>query len=372
MLTKMNNRLFKRNYLFFEEKKIILIFFFTIFFSLNVQVAKSNPILKGGISTVIKKGEELKINFSTPVDYSFSLPGDSVSVYLSEDVDLGNNTFIPKGSKLNGQLTKIVYPKRLGLDGYYEINLNELITPDNKRIPVYANISTNSQKNYEKAAKILTYDSALIAYGTVHGAIAGLQIGGIPLAISSYGISVLSGAGIGTTGGIIGSLIRKGDIQTTSSQEPVRITLNEDLHIFGDLTDFKNSKVVLSGENKEEQFRGFRFYESIKEEDIGIRVDSITKKKDKTYGRLLTLDLYIKNNSDKKLSLSNIVLIDKEIPIYPDLIFSGINVLENIDPMGELSTTLTFLVKDFKANYRLALIDPLDSKKIVSIPIDKK
>ena len=185
---------------------ICLIINLLTFLSFLQLEAQAQEVLKGGVSEVIGKGQTLEINLSTPINFYFSQSGDKVAAFLREDILIGEKLFIPKGSRLEGIITEIKKPKKFGQDGAFEIDFNEIITPDGLTVPMYASCSTDTTGKAEKVADILSYDAALIAYGGLNGAIAGLQYGGIPLALTSHGLSVLAGGALGTGAGIIGSI----------------------------------------------------------------------------------------------------------------------------------------------------------------------
>lgn len=335
------------------------------------QNAYSQTVLKGKISTVIKKGEVLKINIKTPINFYFSLPGDKVTAIIPNEIKIGEYFYIPKGSNVEGIITEIKKPERFGQGGAFEIDFTKIITPENISIPIHASISTDTTTVTEKFTKTLTYDSALITYGTLHGALAGIQYGGIPLAVSSHGISVLTGAGVGTTFGIIGSVVRKGEIPTASIIKPVEVLLKSNFNIFGDLPEMPQKTTE---EKSDKEYTGFRFSPPFKKDDLKIEIKKVEKKQSKTLGEYLSVNFIISNSSNKNFNLSNLALINKtnnEDVIYADIILSGIELLKSVKPSESLNSSLAFIVSK-KENYDLVIIDPLDNKEIVRIPLKEK
>ena len=249
---------------------VINLLAFLSFLQLPVQ---AQEVLKGGVSEVIGKGQTLEINLSTPINFYFSQSGDKVAAFLREDILIGDKLFIPKGSRLEGIITEIKKPKKFGQDGAFEIDFNEIVTPDGLTIPMYASCSTDTVGKAEKVAEILSYDAALITYGSFHGFLAGIQYGGVPLAISSHGISLLAGAGVGAGAGAIGSVVRKGKIPTAISCIPLKIVLNSGLFIFGELPRLEEAcrgkSMCLPGsqETGKEEYKGFRFLNDDGSED---------------------------------------------------------------------------------------------------------
>lgn len=343
---------------------VLLYIFFISSFHIKVY---SQTVLKGGIRTVVEHGQTIEINLSTPINYYYSQTGDNVAAYTTEDIFIGENTFIPKGSRLEGLITKIIKPKHFGQNGAFEIDFNEIVTEENIHIPIYASVTTDTSSRVEKIASILTYDSALVAYGTFHGALAGIQYGGIPLAITSHGISVLAGAGVGLGAGIAGSVARKGKVPNVLTQINIPVVLKSDLVLLGDLPSIKK-------EAQKEEYKGFRFFPQVKNEEIKIQINEIKKEHSNLYGNYIIVNFNLKNNSNKSVSFSDFILVDKNKneTLHSDLFLTGTEALKTIKPFEEANGSLTFLISGNKDNYLLTVVDPLDGDKIVEIPLKDK
>lgn len=337
-------------------------------------VSLSQPLLKGGINVAVQKGYELELNLSTPINFYYSQTGDKVAGFIKKDIDLGNDFVIPAGSRIEGIITEVKKPKRFGQDGAFYIDINEIVTPENVSIPVYGSISTETSSKSEKVAEILSYDAALIAYGGLNGFIGSIQYGGIPLAVASHGISLLAGTGIGAGAGVIGSIGRKGKIPTAITGQPIKVALNTDLYILGDLPKIDKEARKQRDKEKAAEYKGFRFFESVKEEDVDLTIKKITKNHSEAYGDYITLEFTLKNNSKNTISLSDFALTDESSSeqIHPDLFLSGTETLKRVDSSHELTTSLSFLIrkKEIK-NYYLALIDPLDRGIIIKVALNK-
>ncbi len=354
-----------------------LFFIFTLDFSCHkVLSQESLPVLKGGLTTVIQKGEIINVHLSTPLNFYFSQSGDKVACFTNEDIILGEKSYIPKGSRIEGIITNIKEPKGFGQNGSFEIRFNEIVTPENISIPISATVSSDIQSSSEKAAEILSYDTALIAYGTAHGLIAGVQYGGIPLAIASHGISLLAGAGIGAGAGIIGSAVRKGKLPTVITGSNTLLSLKSDLIVLGELPKIELSRGLSKQAQKEEkeQFKGFRFFPRINKNEIKLSILKIQKEHSKTFGDYLVIEIKIKNDSQESISFTDIVLINNKDSnlLHADLFLTGTRALESIKPLDEKSTSLAFTINEKNKkleNYSLAIIDPLDGGEILRIPV---
>ncbi len=351
---------------------IILYIYFLHFMYMPVF---SQAVLKGGVTALIEKGQNIKISFNTPVNFYFSNVGDNVVVFLQEDTVVESKVYISKGSRVEGIISSINEPGVLGKDGSFEIEFNKIVTPDGISIPVVASCSTDTKTISEKVASIVSYDAALVAYGGAHGLIAGLQYGGIPLAVASHGISLLAGAGAGLGAGIIGSITRKGQIPTIANSSVTNIVLKSDLYILGELPQLIKNQKSEEIENKEKEYKGFRFFPETKSEDIELVINSIKKEHSKKYGDYVILEIKIKNNSNKSISLSDIVLQSNSTneTLHADIFLTGNEALRAIKQQEEVITSLTFLVKHNEVKeYYLALVDPLDQKEILRVSLRKK
>ncbi len=333
----------------------------------------SRTLLKGGITTIVRKGENLELNIHTPLNLYYSQIGDKIAGFISHDIPVSEDFLIPKGSKVEGILTAIKKPKKFGQDGAFEISFNELVLPDGTLIPVYGTVTTDVKKTEEKIASIVTYDTALIAYGGFHGAIAGIQYGGIPLAIASHGISVLAGAGAGAATGVIGSIRRKGLIPETRLFSVLPLKFKTNFSLLGDIPETKN--IVHEKPPEGEDYKGFRFYPSLNKEDIKIELTNITGNYSEIYGNYLVLQFNLENKSERSISLSNIAVVDSDEPevlIHPDVFLSGTESFKSVKPYEQIVTTLAFLTRGKKPkpdNYSLVVVDSLDKNEILRIPL---
>ncbi|OGI20956.1 MAG: hypothetical protein A3B68_08590 [Candidatus Melainabacteria bacterium RIFCSPHIGHO2_02_FULL_34_12] len=332
--------------------------------------ANSQTLLKGGVRTVIQKGQVLEINLSTPINFYFSQEGDKVAAFLREDIVIGKNFYIPKGSRLDGIVTAVNQPKNFGRDGSFEIDFNEIITPGGQTIPIYASVSTDISKSLEKVADILTYDAALVAYGSVHGLVAGLQYGGIPLAVASHGISLLAGSSVGAGAGVIGSAVRKGKIPRVLNSINIPVTLKNDFYVFGETP----AVVADTRPAQENEYKGFRFFRPIEKNEINLLISKINNKHSKTYGDYVIVEFKIQNNSKNPISLSDFILINKKNDevLHADLLLSGNDALKIIYPSTELNASLAFIASYNEKDFLLALLDSLDRSEVLKIPLKEQ
>ncbi len=345
---------------------IYIFFFLTSFFFLET---KSQILLKGGVQTFLEKGKQIEINLITPLNFYFNNVGDEIQGILEEDIKVGGNVILSRGSKILGVVSKINEPGRFGADGSIEVELNEIIISENERIPIQARISTDTKTVLEKSANILTYDSALISYGAFNGALAGIQYGGIPLAVTSHGASVLAGAGVGAGAGLIGSIKRKGNIPTNSIGKATPFILKSNLYILGDLKQVASASPFEEDSSKE--YKGFRFNPLPNKEDIEIVLKEVKKFHDKNYGNAVKVQFELKNKSSKSISVSDLRLltVKKKSILNPDVILSGSEVFKSIKPGTSFNSSLVFLINSKKEDYYLVLVDPFDMQEVLRVEL---
>ena len=355
-------------------KKKALIFALLIVFILTLSCdhgVHSKTLLKGGIRTIAKKGESINVKLKSYLNFYFSRVGDKVVCFIDDDIQIDSDTFIPKGSRVEGIITNIEKPKSFGRDGSFKIDFNEIVTPENISIPINASVTTDTKKSSEKIASILTYDAALISYGTFHGALGSIQYGGIPLAVASHGISLLAGAGIGAGAGIVGSAVRKGKLPTAIYGQQLPLVLNSDMYLLGDITLLRTPSHLGTSAPTHLEYEGFRFNQPLRKSELELTVLNTNKEHSKTYGNYVILDLEIINKSNKQISSTDIVLINMENKeqIHADLFLSGTKALNVIKPQNKTNTSLAFLISDDLDGYELAIVDSLNGKEIVRVPL---
>ena len=163
--------------------------------------------------------------------------------------------------------------------------------------------------------------------------------------------------------------MRKGKIPTAITGIPAKIVLKSDLYVFGDLPVIKKEAKEIT-----EEYKGFRFYPAIKEEEIELVINNLKKEHSEIYGSYIVLDFSLKNNSQKTLNIFDLVLVDKSgfEKIHPDLLLSKTKVLRSVKPNEEINGSLAFLISSKIDEYSLTVVDPLDRTMVVKIPLKGK
>lgn len=324
--------------------------------------------LKGGISTTqspflygsvesIPAGTQVHLTLMGNLNSELNQKGDEVLARLAMDVKDGEKVLLPDGWFAHGFVVDVASQRRLGRDGYVEIEFDSLISPDgNYEISFPAKLSTRDNKLHA-LAKTLAIDAGYVTMGAAGGAILSAQLTGIPLAVMTQGYSVAAGAGVGAGLGAIGALKRKGKIASFYPGDELKLTIDEPLTIPGLNRD------ALAGPAPGKTI-----------EDLHIVVNRASFGKD-PYGdsrsRLLTLDLKVDNRSNKEYSYFDLAVVsDHNQRYYPSLL-SGLNTWKKkVQSHSCQEATISFSVDSPKRRYWIVLLDRTDRRELARVPIN--
>ena len=98
-------------------------------------------IFTGKTETLDKKNV-IEMTVSQVLDASYSIEGDEFFATITSDVVGDKGVILPKGTIAHGTIVEKGEAKRLGRNGYIELSFDELITPDNRTIPIEGKMST--------------------------------------------------------------------------------------------------------------------------------------------------------------------------------------------------------------------------------------
>src|SRR5277367_2239407 len=174
-----------------------------------------SPLLLGTVQT-IPPGTKIDLKIRGDLNSEIAQKGDEIWAQVSTNIENGQRVFVPGGWVVHGHVTDAGSPHRNGRAGYVEVQFDKLIRPDadpSKQIelPFETKFSTHDKK-LTAVTKVLMHDARFATVGAYGGALLAFQLGGIPAAISTYGIDIGVGAGIGAGIGLYGAWKKKGDI----------------------------------------------------------------------------------------------------------------------------------------------------------------
>lgn len=354
------------------KKKIIAIFILLgISFSDGLLMVQAQEPFKGYIEETDVKNKEndkiftkekerlegnkvVELTVSQVLAGTTSVEGDEFFAEVSEDVLAGSGVLLPKGTVAHGIIRNIVDPKRMGRDGYIELSFDYLITPDGREIPIQGDM-TSKLHPAKSVAKVAGENIAYTAVGGVTGAMAALEIAGIPGAVASQGYTLAGGAAIGGLIALGMSFFRKGsDVLISPGDEiKVKIVSSEPIQVMT--------------------------HESVRQDELeyeGLEVDisDVFLEKDPfDHLNTISLDLIIKNNSKSDFSSFDIELVNDLHNSYHPSIFSDYKnslAMKTIKKGENVSGILSFSVDNPNRQHWLVFYDRRTHKPLAKISVD--
>lgn len=302
----------------------------------------------------IEENKTINLTVSQVLAGTTSIEGDEFFAVVSEDVLADSGVLLPVGTVAHGTIKNIVDPKRLGRDGYIELSFDYLITPDGREIPIEGGM-TSKLTPAKSLPKAVGENIAYTAAGGVYGAVAAVEVLGLEGAVLSQGYSVLGGVAIGGAIALGLSLFRKGkDVLIAPGDEiKVKIKSTEEIPVM------RREALV----QKEIAYDGL----TVNITDIFLEEDP--------FGKLntISIDLIIKNYSDKDFSTFDIALINDLRTNYNPSIFTDYRnslAMKTIKKGEQVSGILSFSVDDPKRKHWLVFYDKKNHKPLAKISID--
>ena len=169
-----------------------------------------NNTLKGRVVTV-PAGQTVPGYVSTPINSAYTSVGQTIQISLGSDFCYNGNMIAPAGSTVIGTVIESSKAKRGSMNGKLCIRFNQIITPYGLQIPISAVIKTadNSGVLVGGTKMDVAKDYAKDAVGgAAVGALSGLVFGA--LAGGSVGRGAALGTAVGAGGGVVKSVIDKG------------------------------------------------------------------------------------------------------------------------------------------------------------------
>lgn len=304
--------------------------------------------------TKLEGNKVVQLTVSQVLAGSTSVEGDEFFAEVSEDVLAGGGVLLPKGTVAHGTIKNIVDPKRMGRDGYLELGFDYLITPDGREIPIEGNM-TSKLHPAKSVAKVTGENIAYTAVGGAIGAMAAVELAGIPAAVASQGYTVAGGAIIGGVIALGMSFFRKGSDVLVAPGDEIKV------------------KIVSSAPIQVVKPDAFRQKE-MAYDGLDVRINDIWLEKD-PFGNLntYTLDLIIKNASRSDFSSFDIKLVNDLHNTYNPSIFMDYKnslAMKTIKKGENVSGVLSFSVDNPNRQHWLVFYDRATNKPLAKISID--
>lgn len=175
------------------------------------QQYSSKQTLKGRVVTV-PAGQNVTVVSTTPISSSNAYTGQVYTIALASDFYYNGSLIAPAGSSVVGNVVEVTHAKRGSINGKLCIRFNQIITPYGLQIPISAIIKTDDNSGVlvggTKMDVAKEYGKDMVA-GSAIGALSGVVFGA--LAGGSVGKGAALGTAVGAGGGVVKSVIDKGN-----------------------------------------------------------------------------------------------------------------------------------------------------------------
>jgi hypothetical protein len=191
----------------------------------------STKVLQGYVQ-VVPSGTKIPIIMDTAVDSDTSQEGDEFSARTAEDLSINGTTVVPAGSIIKGRIATLNAPKHLDRSGSVALKFDTVTTPDNRQIPLMANlVARGGVVHARRGIKDVAIDAGIFSLPTAIGLGIGVIAGNSSTSSISPGGAALIGAGVGAAVGLAVLLAKKGIKVDVRPGDELKIELTEDLHM---------------------------------------------------------------------------------------------------------------------------------------------
>jgi hypothetical protein len=188
------------------------------------------PLRAGAASTTIPVETRLRLVLESPVDAKMSQPGDIFEAHVKDDLFLGTNLLLAKGSFVRGRVCEVTKPRLLSRAAKIGLKLEQIVTPTGEVIPLDAGLEfrkgvTNAKGQLDPGTNLGTHigkEVKAVTGGNSQGSTRGALIG---LNVATLGAPAIATA-IGS--GAIG-IFRSGDNVNLTPGQELEVLLTNDL-----------------------------------------------------------------------------------------------------------------------------------------------
>ena len=339
---------------------LILLFF------LSSQLAVFSSNFKGYISNESLLPLKLKV-FSLDKSSRFLLEKNlednsfvpitnlKITAFSTEDYFLPENTnSIPASTKFLGQISQIDPPKNFNRRGLYKVTFDKAICPDGKITNLENSIISKSEDTIYEPFGHIGKTLSNIAGGSLGGALASYEFGGLGLALATQGYSLGVGALAGSFVGIVNGITGKGKNASIKPGDELFITPEDEMS----LKKLAQINCNMTIADYKPQLG-----------DIKLTILKVKQKKD-LLGDVLRIDISFKNNSQESYRLSNFVLDDSQGNEYTASVINlNEDILKDFPPNETRNTTLEFFIDYPEALHWLVLKDNNFNKELARLQI---
>lgn len=317
-----------------------------------------SPLLSGSLQ-MVPKGTSVDLTLQCHLNSELSQKGQEVFARISRDVIAadGSKVVLPGKWVAHGFVTRVDRQKHNGRDGFVEVKFDKIISPDGQyEVPFETTFSTKDNE-LKSVAKVVLRDTKFATIGALAGSIMSVQMTGLPVAISTYGISVGIGGGIGATYGIACAVARKGKICSVYPGDHVKLKISEPLSLPG------FNPLALDSARARNHLPGL----SLIVADYKFEKDPLSKDKN---GQILRVNFIANNRSKQTLSLRNVRVISDFDEVYAPHISAAMMRFKELSPGSSQNISLPFSVDSKKQKYWLIMVRDSDGTEQARVEIN--
>lgn len=315
------------------------------------KIKPQSELFTGKVEALDSK-DIIKMTVSQVIDGTFSQEGDEFFAEVTSDVEGNSGVIIPTGTVAHGKIKASSGARRLGRDGWIDLDFDYLMTPDGREIPIAGQMSTKLHP-LNAGAKIIATDLGYTAVGGVVGGIMAVNLFGIEAAIASQGYTVMGGAAVGGMIGLGASLYRKGKDVLIAPGDEIRVKVNTSIP----LPVYKETALL---------------QHELKCEGLEIKINNISYEKD-PFGELntITLSLSIRNLTNMTFSSFDFALINDYNSVFHPSVFGDTTLMfKQIKPGDRVAGRISFSVDNIKRRFWLTFYDRKNRKPVAKISVD--
>lgn len=318
---------------------------------INNEKHPKNDFFTGDVEK-IENGATIKMTVSNVLSAGYTEANDEFFAEITTDLEGPRGVVIPAGSIAHGKVNALAESKRMGRDGYINLQFDYIVTPDGREIPIEASMTTKRNKA-TSIAKVVAEDTAYTVGGGVVGGLVALRLLGLGSAVASHGMTVAGGAGAGAVVGLGLGVARKGKEVLIAPGDEIKVKLNGAL----ELPVFKEAAL----KEKEEQLDGF----NVKITNCKLENDPFGEP------NTITLSLSINNQTDRTFSSFDIALMNDYKSVYYPSPFGNTEMwFSQIKPYDRITGKLSFAVDNPKRKHWLVFYDSRTRKPVAKISVD--
>lgn len=310
-----------------------------------------DPNIFTGEITTVKKGSKLKVSVSSIINTTYAEENDEFFAQITNDVSTEKGVIIPAGSYAHGSIEDLRTARRLGRDGFVDLKFDYIITPDGRKVPIEASMTTKANP-VKNAAKHVAKDTGYMLGGGAVGGMMALNMLGLPAAVATHGGTLAGGAGLGAVAGLGIALSEKGKeaIITPGEELKVQVKSSVELPVMRPEA-FTEEEILCDG--------------------LNIKITNMKVEKD-PFGQpnLITLSVLIDNQTKKTFSIFDMALVNDLKEVYYPSPFNNTDFwFSRINPGDRTATKLSFAVNGPKRKHWLVIYDAYTRKPMIKISL---